>query len=596
MTTSAPRRLSRQSQPLGHQRKIKASSFRLLLVGAILIVGELCLAIRLVYLQVIEAPSLGQKAQQQQLAAVRPFIARRPIVDRNNNVLAIDKVVYTLYAHPFLFKGQKEVIANQLAPVLKRPAAELVQLFNTANSGIQVKFALSEDAADRIKKLRLDGIELVQRWQRVYPQQDLASEVTGFVNFDHEGQAGIEHSQQKLIQPDVKSIKASRDGEGSLMPDRIPKSLLRADNLKLQLTLDSRLQREAQAALKQKLSQFRAERGTVIVMNAQTGALLALVSQPSYNPNRYYEFDQALFKNWALSDLYEPGSTFKPINVAIALETGAIQPDSVFNDEGQLTISGWPVSNYDHNANGPLSVTQILEKSSNIGMVHIAQEMKPAVYYDWLTRLGLGKVVDTDLPFETAGQFKSRAQFTSAPIEPAVTAFGQGFSVTPIQMAQLHAAIANGGKLVTPHIFRGLFDQDGKMVRGPSLPPPQTVFSRTTARQVTSMMGSVVEKGTGKSAQIPGYRSGGKTGTAQKAAGGFYTAGKITSFVGIFPLESPRYVILAVADEPKGGDAFGSTVAAPVVKAVIESLITVEGIPPSRPSEVKSSSSSSNSL
>jgi cell division protein FtsI (penicillin-binding protein 3) len=585
MTTSAPRR----SLTLEHQPRIKTSSFRLLLVGAILIMGELCLASRIIYLQVVEAPSLRQKALQQQLAAVRPFIARRPIVDRNNNVLAIDKVVYTLYAHPFLFKESKEVIAGQLAPILKRPSTELARLFNTANSGIQVKFTLSEDTADQIRKLRLDGIELIQRWQRVYPQQDLASGVTGFANFDHEGQAGLEHSQQKLIQPDVKPIKATRDGAGSLMPDRVPIDLLQADDLRLQLTLDGRLQRIAQDALEQKLKQYGAERGTVIVMNAQSGALLALVTRPSYNPNRYYEFDPALFKNWALSDLYEPGSTFKPINVAIALEAGAIQPDSVFNDEGQLAIGGWTVGNYDGSANGPLSITQILEKSSNIGMVHIVQQMKPAAYYDRLLQLGLGKVVDTDLPFETAGQFKSREQFTSAPIEPAVTAFGQGFSVTPIQMAQLHAAIANGGKLVTPHVVQGLFNQDGKAAWKPSPAKPQQVFSPTTARQVTSMMGKVVENGTGKPAQIPGYRLGGKTGTAQKAAGGTYVAGKITSFVGIFPLESPRYVVLAVADEPKGGDAFGSTVAAPVVKAVIEALITVEGIPPSHPSEVQSS-------
>lgn len=586
MTTSAPRRSSRPSK---YQPRTKISSFRLLLVGAILIISELCLAIRIVYLQVVEAPSLREKAQQQQLAAVRPFIARRPITDRNNNVLAIDKVVYTLYAHPFLFKESKEAIAEQLAAVLDRSPNELVKLFSTANSGIQVKFSLSEDAADQIKKLRLDGIELIQRWQRVYPQQDLASGVTGFANFDHEGQAGVEHSQQKLIQPDVKPIKATRDGAGSLMPDRIPIDLLQADDLRLQLTLDSRLQRIAQDALEQKLNQYGAERGTVIVMDAQDGALLALVTRPSYNPNRYYESDPALFKNWALSDLYEPGSTFKPINVAIALEAGAIEPDSVFNDEGQLAIGGWTVGNYDNSANGPLSITQILEKSSNIGMVHIVQEMKPAAYYDRLVQLGIGKVVDTDLPFETAGQFKSKEQFTSAPIEPAVTAFGQGFSVTPIQMAQLHGAIANGGNIVTPHVVRGLFDQDGKAAWKPTLAKPRRVFSPTTARQVALMMGKVVENGTGKPAQIPGYRLGGKTGTAQKAAGGAYVAGKITSFVGIFPLESPRYVILAVADEPKGGDAFGSTVAAPVVKAVTEALITVEGIPPSHPSEVQSS-------
>jgi cell division protein FtsI (penicillin-binding protein 3) len=321
-------------------------------------------------------------------------------------------------------------------------------------------------------------------------------------------------------------------------------------------------------------------------MDARDGSLLSLVNEPTYNPNEYYNFNVGLFKNWALTDLYEPGSTFKPLNVAIALETGAIQPNSQFNDTGQIQIGKWSISNHDFESKGNvglLTVGQILEYSSNIGMVRIVQQMKPDIYYNWLEKLGLGQKVEIDLPFEAAGQIKSRKQFTSALVEPATASFGQGFSLTPLQLAQMHAVLANGGKLVTPHVVQGLFDTKGQVYWQPRFSAPRPIFSPTTTQAVLGMMERVVSEGTGKNAQIPGYRIAGKTGTAQKASptGGYYSNAKVTSFVGIFPVEAPRYVVVAVVDDPKG-DVFGSTVAAPIVKTVIESLIGIERIPPSQ--------------
>lgn len=572
---------------------------RSVLIWMILALSMVVLVARLVYLQVVTSSDLLDRARRQQMFTLRPFIPRRTITDRKGIVLALDRPVYTLFAYPQLFKKSKddqkespaEEVAAKLAPILRRPADKLLSVLTRDTTSIQVEYWLSEENADLIYNLRLDGLELIQQRHRLYPQQELAAEVLGYVNVDHRGQAGIELSQEKLLVRTDQASEVPRDGSGKLISNRIPAGMIQSDRTSLQMTIDSRIQRTARQILKQQMVKFGAKRGSVIVMDAKDGGLLSLVTEPTYDPNRYYEADVKLFKNWAVSDLYEPGSTFKPLNVAIALEAGAIQPDTVFNDEGALTIGGWPVANFDYEqvgAVGPLSISQILERSSNVGMVHIVQRMKPSVYYGWLERIGLGDISGIDLPAETSSTLKPQEQFIEYVIEPATASFGQGFSLTPIQMVQLQGILASGGKLLTPHVVKGLINEEGEEYYQPKLATPRQIISPATAQRVVEMMTNVVEKGTGLPARIPGYRIAGKTGTAQKAlsTGGGYGNAKITSFVGIFPSKEPRYVVLAVIDEPVGDDAFGSTVAAPIVKAVIEDIIVSEGIPPSHPEEV----------
>lgn len=587
-----PRRQRRLSVVGSPSRKIpftshaEPSPFRLFLVWLVLLASSGGLALNLFRLQIVQAPDLQRRAQEQQMVYLRPFVPRRQVVDRAGTVLALDRPVYTLFVHPKLFKLPKEEIADKVAPVINIQTGALLAKFNEGESGIRVTNSLSERVADRLNDLRIDGLELIQYQQRYYPQQDMAADVVGYVNDDQKGQAGIELSQQNLLERTAQDVMLRRRGDGSFLPDNVPSGFLNMDALQLQLTVDTRLHRVAQDALRRQMKQFNAKRGAVVVMDARDGSLLTLVTAPSYDPNIYYKYPVERFKNWAISDLYEPGSTFKPINVAIALQDGAIKPNSVFQDEGQITVGGWPIQNYDFSTSGgrgTVTVTDIIKFSSNVGMVHIIQQMKPNDYYRWLKRLGMGETTGIDLPSESPGQFKARDTFINSSVERATTAFGQGFSLTPVQLAQLHSALANGGKLVTPHVVRGLFDANGQLYWKPNFSEPRTIFSNSTTQAVLGMMEKVVAEGTGKSAQIPGYRIGGKTGTAQKANpnGGYFDNAKITSFVGTFPLDAPRYVVVAVVDEPQGGDAFGSTVAAPVVKAVIEALITLEKIPPS---------------
>jgi cell division protein FtsI (penicillin-binding protein 3) len=311
-----------------------------------------------------------------------------------------------------------------------------------------------------------------------------------------------------------------------------------------------------------------------------------LVCEPTYNPNEYHKYDISLFKNWAVSDLYEPGSTFKPINVAIALEAGVIQPNSTIYDSGSVTVDGWPIGNASKTGYGALSIARVLQTSSNVAMVHMMRRLAKKDYYSRLRELGLGDKVGIDLPGEVAGHLKSEKIFTERGIEVATTSFGQGFSLTPIKLVQLNGALANGGKLVIPHVTKGLVDGEGN-VHWQANHEVKQVFSPENSLRVAQMMETVVSQGTGKPAQIENYRSGGKTGTAQKAAprGGYLPNAKITSFVSILPIDNPRYVVLAVVDEPQGSNTYGSTVAAPIVKQVMESLISLQGIPPSTTGE-----------
>ncbi|ARV59824.1 cell division protein FtsI [Nostocales cyanobacterium HT-58-2] len=568
------------------QEQASYTKTRLLIVWSLLMAAGLGLALNLYNLQIVRGPKLTEKARNQQMVNLRPFVPRRPVVDRNRDLLAIDRPVYTLYAHPKLFKQSNHDIAEQLSSILARDTAELERKFESKKSGITLASALPEEIADRISSLRLNGLELIQKYSRFYPQQDLVSEVVGYVNVDRRGQAGVEYSQEKLLERSMQTVRLSRAGNGALMSDYAPDGFLSSDDLRLQLTIDSRLQRTARFALKEQMRKYRATRGAVIVMDAWDGSLLALVSQPSYNPNEYSKADISLFKNWTVADLYEPGSTFKPLNVAIALESGVIKPDDVFNDPGFIQVADRTIKNSENKRYGRINIAQILQHSSNIGMVQIIQKLQPSVYYGWLERLGLGRSVnDTDLPFTVSSQLKSQEEFLATPVEPATTSFGQGFALTPLQLIQMHGALANGGKLVTPHVVQGLIDTKGQIHYSPNRATPRQIFSSMTTQKVVEMMESVVDEGTGKASQIPGYRIAGKTGTAQKASstGGYISGAKITSFVGILPVESPRYVVLALVDDPRGENAYGSTVAAPIAKSVMEALITIEQIPPSKP-------------
>lgn len=586
-----------------------ATIARLFVVWGVLVIGVFALGAKLYYLQIIDpvvkyeqAPQgkkLSQIATDQQTTKLNFYIPRRQIVDRQQNVLATDRITYTLYVHPHLFKRNSQPvpakeIATQLATILggKTPE-ELLEIFAKQDWGIRLSDNLPESVKDKIAAMQIDGLDLKQNYTRFYPHKEMAAEVTGYVNRDRSRspQAGVEYTQNKLLERQPISWKMKRSFERSksvFHPGGLERSqkLFNFDDLRLQLTIDLRLQQIARNALKAQMDKYQAKRGTVLVMDVRDGAIAALVSEPTYDPNTYYKYGIELFKNWAITDLYEPGSTFKPINIALALDAGVISPHDTFDDTGEIQIKDALVRNHDFlkkGARGEISLPEILKYSSNVGMIKIMRRMQPLDYYHDLQKLGVEDQIEFDIPGYTTGRLKNEVEFTVREIEPATTAFGQGFSLTPLKLIQIHAALANKGKLITPHVVRGLSDYQGYLHY---FQPPNSkqIFSPKTATTVLEMMEEVVEDGSGYAAKIPGYRIAGKTGTSQKAIdqGGYDETAKITSFVGIFPVEAPRYAVLAVVDEPQGEHTYGSTVAAPIVGSVIQGIINIEGIPPSK--------------
>lgn len=571
---------------------LNGERLRLSLIWGLFFLAAMGLGARVYYLQVVTGEELATKAKNRQQGLLKDYIPRRAIVDRTGTVLATDRVVYTLYVHPQLFKKSPAEIADQLASILDNTSAQaLLARFQQQATGIRLRDNLTEEVADQIRELESDGLDLTSDYDRYYPHKTLAANILGYVQkHDHQGIIGVELTQQdKLTRPPHNLPPIPKTGQGDILPVSLPSQAVDFDETQLQLTLDLKLQRLARQALKQQMQAFNAKRGTVMVMDVDTGELLSFVIEPTFDPNAYGQYSDEERRNWAITDRYEPGSTFKPINVAIALEAGLIKPNSEIYDPGKMKVGGWKIRNHDYfskGGHGKINIAEILQVSSNVGMIKIMERMPPLDYYQQLQTLGLEEKVGIDLVGEVSGFLKPEFEFTNYPIEPATASFGQGFSLTPIKLAQLHSAIANGGYLVTPHVVKGLSDHRGKLVSEKERSRKQ-VFSPRTTEAVLTMMETVVSQGSGETAKIPGYRLAGKTGTAQKAEGRSYGNHKITSFVSIFPVQTPRYVVLAVVDEPKKPLAFGSTVAAPIVKEVIEGLITIQGIPPRHPEELK---------
>lgn len=517
------------------------------------------IAVRLADLQILRHNFfLTQAKEQRDFSSVLPAIRGNIFsVDRFGEAipLAINKNTYFAYAIPKDI-SEKEEFAKRISEILKVDYEVLLKRISKDDDPYEPiqQSAVSEELKSEIEKLNIKGIGFKTNQGRFYPNGALASHLTGFLSFKNMegvGQYGLEEFYDKALAGKSGFISGEQDSLGAHLIGQNEESYTAVDGDSIFLTIDPNVQHEIESRLKEVIEKWDAESGSVIVMEPSTGRILGMAGYPNFDPNTYAEVkDIGVFSNQAVSGQYEPGSIFKPITMAIGLDTNAVTPNMTYEDKGQLSISGYTIKNYDGKVHGVNTMTQVLEKSLNTGTVFVVEKIPKDTYFNYVKNFGLGEKTNIDLPVEIRGNLNNLK--TNRDINYATASFGQGIAVTPIQMITAISALANKGKLVKPRIVDKIQHQNGSE-ESLKTEAMRQVISEKTAGEIVSMLVSVVENGFDK-AKIPGYFVAGKTGTAQipNSAGKGYSDETIHSFVGFAPAYDARFVVLIKLDRPKG--------------------------------------------
>lgn len=607
----------------------------------------------LLRLHLIEAPKLREKARSER-AQANILQRRGRLMDRNGIVLAQDAVVYDFYVHPPYFKEQSpQQIAEALAPVLQRPVGELVHELSRNLTTITIARNLPLETVEQLQALRtpvvarhpktheplrdeatgelivrqkrLNGLDFHRKARRVYPQGHLAAHVVGFTHDEAQVATGMEKAAQALLQqplqrqaeespskpslphPSALVTSTSKlagmaapvlDGQGKPVSYALQDLLQLIEGSAFQdvrLTLDARLQHIAETALRKGVTDNKADGGCVIMMDPRNGEVLAFAALPDFEPQRFYQASYRQLKNWAITDVYPPGSTMKILTVAYGLESGVIQPFSRILDTGRMKVGGWTISNYDyykHPNPGWVDLTYLFLHSSNVASAKIAIDIPASRYEALLRESGFGRKTGIELPGESAGLMHSHQDWDVA--TKATLGYGYGLGATPLQMAAAISALANGGIWHAPHLLPRPAAVTAPVVQQAAPPnspaekkqlakagtsatssvdglvPSHRLFTEATAKTVTQLLWQSIVQNKTHPANIEGLPVAGKTGTSRKPNpdGRGYSPDLYTSFVGYFPVQAPRLLVLVVVDSPRRAEAWGSTVAAPIFREI----------------------------
>ncbi|HHY05195.1 MAG TPA: stage V sporulation protein D [Thermoanaerobacterales bacterium] len=541
------------------------------------------LMFRVFWIQFVKSEELREKAQIQWTRDVPVEPKRGAIYDRNKKPLAISATVDTVMASPPDIKDIHKT-AKLLASALDLDENELEKKLDDAKKKkkavLYIKRKISDEESEAVRKLDLDGIHFTKENKRFYPERNLCSHVMGFTGIDSQGLDGIELIYENYLKGTPGRIVSETDALSRKLPFGIDKYIPPQDGYDLVLTIDKVIQHVAERELEKALAEHSAKKGTIIVMDPNTGEILAMANKPDYDPNNFNEVSSKLWRNAAVSDSYEPGSTFKVITASAGLEEGVVHPETRFFDPGYIIVSGVRIGCWRHEGHGSQTFIQVVENSCNPGFVDMIMKLGKDKTIKYINGFGFGATTGIDLPGEAKGIFNPSK---IGPVELATISFGQGISVTPIQLITGLSAVANGGKLVKPHIAKQIIDKDGNVVKEFSPEPIRRVISEDTSREMRAILESVVTNGTGGRGKIEGYRVAGKTGTSEKYAPGKYVA----SFEGFVPADDPKLVALVVIDEPVGGVIYGGQIAGPVFQKVIADSLNYLGIKPDLPEEEK---------
>jgi cell division protein FtsI (penicillin-binding protein 3) len=524
-----------------------------------------------VWVQAVHGGALSADAHGQQTETVEVPGERGTILDRKGKELAVSEDAATVFATPYQVKDPAAA-ARKLAPILDLPEQQILEQLADRESGFTyLARKVDLPTADRVRKLKLDGIDLLPDSRRVYPQGELAAQVIGSVGVDNQGLTGLEAGEDAVLHGANGERQIVRDGFGDELERDTLQSATQGEQLRL--TIDAGLQAQTEEVLKGVGQTYEPEGATAIVMDPRSSEVLAMANWPPVHPDQLDSADPEELGNMATGFTYEPGSTFKPFTVAGALQDGLVTPDTIFDLPPTITLYDRTIEEAHERGPVSLTVADILAQSSNIGAVKIGLELGAERFDRWIRRFGFGEPTGIDFPGEERGIVIPTDEYSGSTM--GNLPIGQGLSVTPAQMAAGFAAIANGGTLRPPRLVL----QEGD---DPTTEPEGTrVMSRKTAQQLQVMLEGVLQEGgTASEVSVPGYTLAGKTGTAQKVVDGTYSDTEfVASFVGFAPAEDPQLLVAVVVDDPKG-DIYGGTVAAPAFGEIAKFALPYLGIPP----------------
>lgn len=533
----------------------------------------------LVTLVIIYRLASFQVVQDEELAAIGRSIHNRQVTaqpergviyDRNMAVLAGNSSDYQIGVSPALVT-EAEALATALAPILLEPRHEILLALQSGRPFELLAGRVSPDVAEAIRQLPYDGLQIDPLPRRVYPQGELLCHTIGYTDFDSVGGSGLEGYYQGELAGEAASATIN------ISPLTVQQSVIAREGADLILTIDRSVQFVVEKHLQQALQTYRAQSGTIIVMDPRTGAILAMASLPCYDPGKFFEADESLFLNPAVSRQYEPGSVMKLITMAAALDSGTVTPHTTYYDTGVIEIGGYPLYNWDRGSYGTVDMTTLLANSLNVGAATIATWMGPDAFYSYMQRFGFGRPTGIDLMAEATGQMPLPGDSDWTESNLGTNAFGQGLATTPLQMISAVSALANKGYLMQPYLVQEIRSQGVTYTHEPTtLSRP---ISELTADQLTAMSINAVRQEIFQ-AQIEGYTIAGKTGTAQIPEGGIYNPeDTIASFIGWLPADTPEILVLVKLDRP-AESPWGSQTAAPAFAALAQELIALLGIPP----------------
>jgi cell division protein FtsI (penicillin-binding protein 3) len=543
----------------------------------ILLVGFGVVLFRLVNLQVLQAAELTARADRQHQKSVTLEGARGTVTDRHGKVLAMNVEVPSIFGVPTSLDSPSNA-ARSLSPVLHIRREEIEKKLRQDKHFVWLARKVEPEQGRRLEQLSIDGIGMVMEGRRFYPKGPLLAHVLGFVGMDGVGLEGLERRYESQLHGEKRLTILQRDALGRTVFPKGLREQVPATGQALTLTIDEVIQYIAEKELEEAVDHAHAKSGTIIVMEPQTGAILAMAVSPRFDPNAVASLTADRWRNRALTDTYEPGSTMKVVVAAAALEERVMMPGSMlFGENGRMTIASTTI--HDHEKLGWMTFAQMIQKSSNIGAAKTGMLLGDHRLYRYLQAFGFGQRTDIDLPGEVVGLLKSPREWGRRSL--ASISMGQEVGVTPLQMISAVSAIANDGVLMKPYVVAGVRDQKSQSAKDVLPQVKRRVVSPATARTLTTILEGVVTDGTGGKAAIPGYRVAGKTGTAQKVdprTGAYSSALSIGSFVGFVPANAPRLAMIVVIDEPQG-EAWGGVVAAPVFRRVGEQVLTYMGVP-----------------